>query len=185
VRGHRPARRGVVDGDRRNAHRASWGPPTIGSLASTCIPWSGPLIGLFMLSVNARKRGSVVLPHPFVHFGKLSETLRKTVRGQRLRGLRHRPTPGPGTPAREVFQKGVEAYRRRAIRKGGGSSTPTGGRSGTSRGLPDTLPHAGRRRDESAVLLEPFHNRYEVRGTILAMVEGPELITRPGLFSPP
>jgi Xaa-Pro dipeptidase len=147
-----------------------------------CIPMERPIDRLFMLSVNARKGGLVVCLTRFVHFGSLPESLRKQYEATVYIDCVFMANTRPGTPAKEVFQRGIAAY--------------------AERGYPDEwkLHHQGgpigyQPRDyrthfatpDLVALNQPFCWNPSITGTksedtILATADGPEPITRPILF---
>jgi len=147
-----------------------------------CIPMERPIDRLFMLSVNARKRGLVVCLTRFVHFGKLSETLRKQYEANVYVDCVFMANTRPGTPAREVFQKGVEAYKE----KGYPEEWKLHHQGGPIGYQPrDYRTHS--RTPDVVAMNQPFCWNPSITGTksedtILAMAEGPELITRPIYF---
>jgi Xaa-Pro dipeptidase len=147
-----------------------------------CIPMEQPIDRFFMLSVNARKGGLVVCLTRFVYFGKLPEAIRTQYEANVYVDCVLMANTRPGTPAKDVLQKGVEAYR--------------------EKGYPEewTLHHQGgpigyQPRDyrthlqtpDVVAVNQPFCWNPSITGTksedtILATTQGPELITRPLLF---
>ncbi len=147
-----------------------------------CIPMERPIDRLFMLSVNARKGGLVVCLTRFVHFGKLPEALRAQYEANVYVDCVFMAHTRPGTPAREVLQKGVEAYKEKGYpeewkfhHQGG----PIGYQSRDYRThfqTPDVVAPN-----------QPFCWNPSIAGTksedtILATADGPEPITRPIYF---
>jgi len=147
-----------------------------------CIPMERPIDRLFMLSVNARKGGLVVCLTRFVHFGKLSETLRTQYEANVYVDCVFMANTRPGTPAREVLQKGVEAYREKGY--------PEEWRLHHQGGPIGYQPRDYRthfKTPDVVAMNQPFCWNPSITGTksedtILATAQGPELITRPILF---
>ena len=147
-----------------------------------CIPMERPIDRLFMLSVNARKGGLIVCLTRFVSFGKLPDAIRRQYEANVYVDCVLMANTRPGTPARHVLQKGIEAYH--------------------AKGFPEEwkLHHQGgpigyQPRDyrthlktpDVVAMNQPFCWNPSITGTksedtILATAEGPELITRPMLF---
>jgi Xaa-Pro aminopeptidase len=147
-----------------------------------CIPMERPIDRLFMLSVNARKGGLVVCLTRFVHFGALSDALRRQYEANVYVDCVLMANTRPGTPANEVLRKGVDAY--------------------TAQGYAEEwrLHHQGgpigyQPRDYRTHFMttdvvaenQPFCWNPSITGTksedtILATAHGPEPITRPVLF---
>lgn len=144
-----------------------------------CIPMEQPIDRFFMLSVNARKGGLVACLTRFVYFGRLSDALRAQYEANVYVDCVFMAHTRPGTPAREVFRKGVDAY--------------------AEKGYPEEwkLHHQGgaigyQPRDYRAHFQTPdvvaLHQAFcwnpsitgtKSEDTILATADGPELITRP------
>ena len=66
-----------------------------------------------MVSVNARKWGLIVSLTRFIHFGHLSQELRQKYEANVFIDCTFMAHTRPGVPAREVLQKGIEAYRQK------------------------------------------------------------------------
>jgi len=147
-----------------------------------CIPMERPIDRLFMLSVNARKGGLVVCLTRFVHFGTLPQTLRAQYEANVYVDCVFMANTRPGTPAREVFRKGVEAYAEKGypeewkLHHQGG---PIGYQPRDYRTHADTPDVVAKN--------QPFCWNPSITGTksedtILATADGPEMITRPVYF---
>jgi Xaa-Pro aminopeptidase len=147
-----------------------------------CIPMERPIDRLFMLSVNARKGGLVVCLTRFVHFGKLPDTLRRQYEANVYVDCVFMGSTRPGTPAKDVFQRGIEAYRE----KGYPEEWKLHHQGGPIGYQPrDYRTHF--RTPDVVALNQPFCWNPSITGTksedtILATAQGPELITRPILF---
>ena len=135
-----------------------------------------------MVSVNARKWGLIVSFTRFVHFGKLSEELRKTYEANVLIDCTFMAHTRPGTPAREVFQKGIDAYRRMGypqewrLHHQGGSIGYTGRDYRVNFRTPDMI------QENQAFTWNPSITGTKSEDTVLATSKGPEMITRPLLY---
>ena len=79
------------------------------------IPMERSIDRIFMLSVNARKGGLVVCLTRFVYFGTVPARLQAQYEANVYVDCVLMAHTRPGTPAREVFQKGIEAYRDRGF----------------------------------------------------------------------
>jgi Xaa-Pro aminopeptidase len=147
-----------------------------------CIPMERPIDRIFMLSVNARKGGLVVCLTRFVHFGKIPEALRRQYLDTVYVDCVLMAHTRPGTPAKDVLQRGIDAYRERGypeewtLHHQGG---PIGYQPRDYRTHPGTA--------DVIAAHQPFCWNPSITGTksedtILATHEGPEPITRPVLF---
>ena len=144
-----------------------------------CIPTERPIDRLFMLSVNARKGGLVACLTRFVHFGGLSEALQRQYEANVYVDCVLMAHTRPGTAAREVFQKGIEAYREKGY--------PEEWKLHHQGGPIGYQPRDYRTHFKTSDLIavnQPFCWNPSITGTksedtILATPEGPEMITRP------
>src|SRR4030043_752566 len=75
------------------------------------IPTERKIEKYLMVSVNARKWGLVVSLTRFVYFGKLPKELRAKYEANVFIDCTFMAHTRPGVPAREVFQKGIDAYQ--------------------------------------------------------------------------
>ncbi|RPI10905.1 MAG: peptidase M24 [Zetaproteobacteria bacterium] len=147
-----------------------------------CIPMERPIERIFMLSVNARKGGLVVCLTRFVHFGKVPQALRTQYEATVYVDCVLMANTRPGRPARDVLQRGIEAYGEKGypeewtLHHQGG---PIGYQPRDYRTHPGTA--------DVIAANQPFCWNPSITGTksedtILATTEGPEPITRPILF---
>ena len=146
------------------------------------IPMERPIDRIFMLSVNARKGGLVVCLTRFVHFGALPAHLRAQYEANVHVDCVLMANTRPGVPAREVFQKAIEAYREQGypeewkLHHQGG---PIGYQPRDYRAhfkTPDIVA------ENQPFCWNPSITGTKSEDTILATAQGPELITRPVLF---
>ena len=146
------------------------------------IPMEQPIDRIFMLSVNARKGGLVVCLTRFVHFGTLSDALRRQYEATVYVDCTLMANTRPGTPAKEVFQKAIAAYAEKGypaewkLHHQGG---PIGYQPRDYRAhftTPDVIA------PNQPFCWNPSITGTKSEDTILATVDGPEPITRPILF---
>jgi Xaa-Pro aminopeptidase len=147
-----------------------------------CIPMEQPIDRLFMLSVNARKGGLVACLTRFVHFGKLPETLRAQYEANVYVDCVFMAHTRPGTPAKDVFQKGVEAYKEKGYPEEWKLH-----HQGGAIGYQPRDYRAHFQTPDVVAMHQPFCWNPSITGTksedtILATADGPELITRPIYF---
>jgi Xaa-Pro aminopeptidase len=132
-----------------------------------------------MISVNARKWGLIVSLTRFIHFGKVSEELRKKYEANVFIDCTMMAHTRPGVPAREVLQKGINAYREKGypeewkLHHQGGSIGYTGRDYRTHFKTPDVI------QENQAFTWNPSITGTKSEDTILSTSNGPEMITRP------
>lgn len=135
-----------------------------------------------MVSVNARKWGLIVSLTRFIHFGKLPEKLRDKYEANVFIDCTMMAYTRPGLPAREVLQKGIDAYREKGypeewkLHHQGGSIGYTGRDYRVHFNTPDII------QENQAFTWNPSLTGTKSEDTILATSKGPEMITRPILF---
>jgi Xaa-Pro aminopeptidase len=147
-----------------------------------CIPMERPIDRLFMLSVNARKGGLVVCLTRFVHFGPPPAALRAQYEANVYVDCVFMWNTRPGVPAREVLQKGIEAYRAKGY--------PEEWKLHHQGGPIGYQPRDYRTHLKTTDLVaenQPFCWNPSIAGTksedtMLATMRGPEPITRPVFF---
>ena len=146
------------------------------------IPTEKRVDQFLMLSVNARKAGLVVCLTRFVHFGKVPPALQKQYEANVFVDCTFMAHTRPGTPAREVFQKGLAAYHERGFpdewklhHQGG----PIGYQPRDYRVHPGTADVV---QEHQAFTWNPSITGTKSEDTILATADGPEMITRPLLY---
>jgi Xaa-Pro aminopeptidase len=143
------------------------------------IPTERPIDRFVMISVNARKGGLIVCLTRFVHFGKVPAALQKQYEANVFVDCTFMAHTRPGTPAREVFQKGLDAYREQGFpdewklhHQGG----PIGYQQRDYRvhpGTPDVI------QENQGFTWNPSITGTKSEDTILATSGGPEMITPP------
>ena len=146
------------------------------------IPTEQEVDRFLMVSVNARKGGLIVCLTRFVHFGKMPASLEKQYEANVFVDCTFMAHTRPGTPAREVLQRGLDAYREQGFsdewklhHQGG----PIGYQPRDYRvhpGTPDII------QENQAFTWNPTITGTKSEDTILATANGPEMITGPGVF---
>ncbi len=146
------------------------------------IPTEREVDKFLMVSVNARKGGLIVCLTRFVHFGKVPAVLQKQFETNVFVDCTFMAHTRPGTPAREVLQKGLEAYRERGFpdewklhHQGG----PIGYQQRDYRVHPGTSDVI---QENQGFTWNPSITGTKSEDTILATPDGPEMITRPTIF---
>jgi Xaa-Pro dipeptidase len=146
------------------------------------IPTERRIEKYLMVSVNARKWGLIVSLTRFVYFGKLNEELREKYEANVFIDCTLMAHTHPGIPAREVLQKGIEAYREKGyaeewkLHHQGGSIGYTGRDYRVNFKTPDII------QENQAFTWNPSITGTKSEDTILATSKGPEMITRPILY---
>jgi Xaa-Pro aminopeptidase len=146
------------------------------------IPTEKRIEKYLMVSVNARKWGLIVSLTRFVHFGKLSEDLGRKYEANVFIDCTMMAHTRPGIPAREVLQKGIDAYKEKGyleewrLHHQGGSIGYTGRDYRTNFKTPDLI------QENQAFTWNPSIAGTKSEDTILATSKGPEIITRPILY---
>ncbi len=135
-----------------------------------------------MLSVNARKWGLIVSLTRFVYFGELPEELRRKYEVNVFIDCTMMAHTLLGTPAKEVLQKGIDAYREKGypeewkLHHQGGSIGYTGRDYRVNSKTPDII------QENQAFTWNPSITGTKSEDTILATPKGPEIITYPILY---
>jgi len=135
-----------------------------------------------MVSVNARKWGLIVSLTRFVHFGRLPRELKKKYEANVFIDCTMIAYTKPGTPARGVLQKGMDAYREKGfpeewkLHHQGGSIGYTGRDYRTHSKTPDVI------QENQAFTWNPSLTGTKSEDTILATINGPEMITHPLIY---
>jgi Xaa-Pro aminopeptidase len=146
------------------------------------IPTERKVEKYLMVSVNARKWGLTVSTTRFIHFGKLPQELREKYEASVFIDCTFMAHTRPGTPAREVFQKGIDAYQKRGypedwkLHHQGGSIGYTGRDYRVNFKTPDLIE------ENQAFTWNPSITGTKSEDTILATSGGVEMITRPILY---
>jgi Xaa-Pro aminopeptidase len=143
------------------------------------IPTEKKIKKYLMVSVNARKWGLIVSLTRFVYFGKLPRELRKKYEANVFIDCTFMAHTRPGVLAREVFQKGIDAYQEKGypdewkLHHQGGSIGYTGRDYRANFKSPDIV------QENQAFTWNPSITGTKSEDTILATSKGPEMITRP------
>jgi Xaa-Pro aminopeptidase len=146
------------------------------------IPMERRIEKYLMVSVNARKWGLIVSLTRFVYFGKLPEELREKYEANVFIDCTLMAHTHPGIPAREVLQKGIEAYLEKGypeewkLHHQGGSIGYTGRDYRVNFKTPDIV------QENQAFTWNPSITGTKSEDTILAISKGPEMLTRPILY---
>jgi len=135
-----------------------------------------------MVSVNARKWGLIVSLTRFVHFGKLSEELIRKYEANVFVDCTMMAHTRPGIPAKEVLQKGIDAYKEKGypeewkLHHQGGSIGYTGRDYRVNPRTSDII------QENQAFTWNPSIAGTKSEDTILATSKGTEMITHPILY---
>jgi Xaa-Pro dipeptidase len=146
------------------------------------IPTEKKIDKLLMVSVNARKWGLIVSLTRFVHFGKAPEALKNKYEANVFIDCTFMAHTRPGISAKEVLQKGIEAYRKRGypeewtFHHQGGSIGYTGRDYRVNFQTPDLI------QENQAFTWNPSIAGTKSEDTILAKSKGIEMVTHPILF---
>ena len=146
------------------------------------IPTEKKIEKYLMVSVNARKWGLIVSLTRFVHFGKLPKELREKYEANVFIDCTMMAHTRPGIPAKEVLQKGMDAYREKGypeewkLHHQGGSIGYTGRDYRVHFKTPDII------QENQAFTWNPSITGTKSEDTILATLKGPEMITHPILY---
>lgn len=146
------------------------------------IPTERKIEKYLMVSVNARKWGLIVSLTRFVYFGSLPEELKEKYEANVFIDCTMMAHTRPGIPAREVLQKGIDAYHAKGypeewkLHHQGGSIGYTGRDYRVHLKTPDLI------QENQAFTWNPSITGTKSEDTILATSKGPEMITRPILY---
>ena len=146
------------------------------------IPSEKEIDRYLMMSVNGRKWGLIVSLTRFVHLGKIPEELLKTYEANVFIDCSFMAATRPGVPAREVLQRGIDAYREKGyaeewkLHHQGGAIGYTGRDYRTGFDTPDII------QENQAFTWNPSLTGSKSEDTILATSSGPVPLTRPVLF---
>lgn len=146
------------------------------------IPTERKIEKYLMVSVNARKWGLIVSLTRFVHFGKLPRDLKNKYEANVFIDCTLMTHTHPGLPAREVLQKGIDAYREKGypedwkLHHQGGPIGYTGRDYRVSFKTPDLV------QENQAFTWNPSITGTKSEDTILATSKGTEMITKPILY---
>jgi Xaa-Pro aminopeptidase len=146
------------------------------------IPTERKIEKYLMVSVNARKWGLIVSLTRFVYFGRLPKELKKKYEANVFIDCTLMSHTRPGVPVKEVFQKGIDAYKEKGypeewrLHHQGGSIGYTGRDYRANFNTPDLV------QENQAFTWNPSITGTKSEDTILATLEGPEMITKPILY---
>jgi Xaa-Pro dipeptidase len=146
------------------------------------IPTERKIEKYLMVSVNARKWGLIVSLTRFVYFGRLPKELKEKYKATVFIDCTLMAHTRPGIPVRDVFQKGIDAYKEKGypeewrLHHQGGSIGYTGRDYRTNFKTPDLV------QENQAFTWNPSITGTKSEDTILATSKSPELITRPILY---
>ncbi len=146
------------------------------------IPSEKKIDQMLMVSVNARKWGLIVSLTRFIHFGKVSEELRKKYEANVFIDCTFMAHTKPGIPAGEVLDRGIKAYKKMGfpvewkLHHQGGSIGYTGRDYRVNFETPDII------QENQAFTWNPSITGTKSEDTILATSEGPEPITKPVIY---
>jgi Xaa-Pro aminopeptidase len=146
------------------------------------IPTEKKIEKYLMVSVNARKWGLIVSLTRFVHFGRLPPELKKKYEANVFIDCTMMAHTRSGVPAKEVLEKGINAYREKGcpeewkFHHQGGSIGYTGRDYRTHLKTPDVI------QENQAFTWNPSITGTKSEDTILATSRGPEMITYPILY---
>lgn len=146
------------------------------------IPTEKTIEKYLMVSVNARKWGLIVSFTRFAHFGKVPDELNEKYLANVFIDCTFMAATLPGLPAREVLQRGIDAYREKGfpeewkLHHQGGSIGYAGRDYRTTFNTQEII------QENQAFTWNPSITGTKSEDTILATSKGPEMITPPVLF---
>lgn len=146
------------------------------------IPTEKRIQKYLMVSVNARKWGLIVSLTRFVYFGRLPQELREKYEANVFIDCTFMANTRPGTPACEVFRKGIRAYQERGypqdwrLHHQGGSIGYTGRDYRVNFETSDLI------QENQAFTWNPSITGTKSEDTLLVGSKGIEMITRPILY---
>jgi Xaa-Pro dipeptidase len=146
------------------------------------IPTEKKIKKYLMVSICARKWGLIVSLTRFVHFGRLPRELKKKYEANVFIDCTMMAHTRPGIPAKEVLQKGIDAYQEKGcpdewkLHHQGGSIGYTARDYRTHLKTPDII------QENQAFTWNPSITGTKSEDTILATSKGPKMITHPILY---
>jgi Xaa-Pro dipeptidase len=146
------------------------------------IPTEKRIEKYLMVSVNARKWGLIVSLTRFVYFGKLPKELREKYEANVFIDCTLMAHSRPRVPARDVLQKGIEAYKEKGypeewkFHHQGGSIGYTGRDYRVNLKTPDII------QENQAFTWNPSITGTKSEDTIIVTSKGPVMITRSFLY---
>jgi hypothetical protein len=132
-----------------------------------------------MISVNARKWGLIVSLTRFVHFGKVPGELKDKYLANVFIDCVFMAATRPGVPARQVLQRGVEAYQEKGFPEEWKLHHQGGSIGYTGRDYRTNWSTLAIVQENQAFTWNPSLAGTKSEDTILARPEGVEMITRP------
>jgi Xaa-Pro dipeptidase len=146
------------------------------------IPTEKKIEKYLMVSVNARKWGLIVSLTRFVHFGKLPKELREKYEANVFIDCTLMAHSRPRVPAREVLQRGVEAYKEKGYPEEWKLHHQGGSIGYTGRDYRVNFKTADIIQENQAFTWNPSITGTKSEDTIIVTSKGPEMITRPFLY---
>jgi Xaa-Pro dipeptidase len=146
------------------------------------IPTERKIEKYLMVSVNARKWGLIVSLTRFVYFGRLPKEFRAKYEANVFIDCTFMANTHPGIPARDVLQKGIDAYKEKGypeewrLHHQGGPIGYTGRDYRTNFRTPDVI------QENQAFTWNPSITGTKSEDTILATSKGHEMITKPIVY---
>jgi len=146
------------------------------------IPTEKRIEKYLMVSVNARKWGLIVSLTRFVYFGKLPKELREKYEANVFIDCTLMAHTRPGLPAREAFQKGIDAYLKRGYPEEWKLHHQGGPIGYTGRDYRVNFKTSDIIQENQAFTWNPSITGTKSEDTILVTTKGPVMITRPILY---
>jgi Xaa-Pro aminopeptidase len=146
------------------------------------IPTEKKVEKYLMVSVNARKWGLIVSLTRFIHFGKIPEELRKKYETNVYIDCSMMAHTRPGIPAKEVLQKGIDAYQEKGYPEEWQFHHQGGSIGYTGRDYRVHFKSSDIIQENQAFTWNPSIAGTKSEDTILATSKGPEMITYPILY---
>ena len=146
------------------------------------IPTEKSIGKYLMVSVNARKWGLIVSFTRFAHFGKVPDELLEKYLANVFIDCTFMAASLPGLPAREVLQRGIDAYREKGFPEEWKLHHQGGSIGYTGRDYRTTFKTQEIIQENQGFTWNPSITGTKSEDTILATSKGPEMITPPVLF---
>lgn len=146
------------------------------------IPTEKRIEKYFMLSVNARKWGLIVSTTRFIHFGKAPKELKRKYSANVFIDCTLIAATRPGTPAKEVLLRGIEAYRAKDYPEEWKHHHQGGSIGYLGRDYRAHFKNSEVIRENQAFAWNPSITGTKSEDTILATSRGPVMITRPMIY---
>jgi Xaa-Pro dipeptidase len=146
------------------------------------IPTEKRIEKYLMVSVNARKWGLIVSLTRFVHFGKIPEELKTKYEANVFIDCTMMAHTRPGIPAKEVLQKGINAYQEKGYPEEWKLHHQGGSIGYTGRDYRVNLKTLDIIQENQAFTWNPSITGTKSEDTIIATSKGLEMITHPILY---